>query len=127
MSRFRRRQPPRLDEPAAPLEPSRKKLSTLQQRPSFSRSISTPMPAKRKPTARGGPWRALGLLLVAGFALGAGIFACGLTARTLDPARIGSPAADLSLVERVALGTYLGMRSGVRNRGAPHAAGGGLA
>jgi UPF0755 protein len=84
------------------------------------------MPAKRRPTARGGAWRALGLLLVAGFALGAGIFVCGLTARTLDPARIGSPAAGLSLVERLALGTYLGMRSDALNRASPNAQGGSL-
>lgn len=84
------------------------------------------MPAKRRPAARGGAWRALGLLVVAGFALGAGIFVCGLTARAMDPGRIGVPAADLSLVERLTLGMYLGMRTDALNRGSPNAQGGSL-
>jgi len=82
------------------------------------------MPAKRKPNAHGGPWRALGLLVVAGFALGAGIFVCGQTARAWDPARIGSPAANLSLLERLALSAYLGLRSDALSRASPIAQGG---
>ncbi len=67
------------------------------------------------------------MLGLAGLALGAGIFACGLTSRALDPARIGAPATDLSLLERLALGTYLGMRSDTLNEASPQSQGGSLA
>ena len=84
------------------------------------------MPAKRRVKARDGAWRAIGVLMVAGIALGAGLILCGLTARASDPAHIGSPAADLSLIERLAMGTYLGMRSEALNRVSPNAQGGSL-
>jgi UPF0755 protein len=67
------------------------------------------------------------VLGVAGLTLGAGIFACSLAARAFDPARIGAPATDLSLLERAGLSLYLGLRSDALNVVSPRSQGGSLA
>jgi len=66
-------------------------------------------------------------MLFIGLLLGAAVIACDLSARAVSAARIGSPAADLSLLERIALGSYLGLRSDALARPSPRAEGGSLA
>jgi peptidoglycan lytic transglycosylase G len=75
---------------------------------------------------RGGAWRAVVALGIIGLVLGGGVFACDVSARALAPGRIGTPAASLSVLERMALGGYLALRGGQLAQPSPRAQGGSL-
>jgi len=66
------------------------------------------------------------VLLFIGLLLGAAVITCDLSARAVSPTRIGSPGTDLSLLERIALGSYLGLRGEALARPSPRAEGGSL-
>ncbi len=66
------------------------------------------------------------MLGIVGLVLGAGMFACDTSARALAPERIGTPSANLSLLERLTFGGYLALRSEQLLQAAPRVQGGSL-